>query len=202
MKLKEGNCGAAGTCRDFARAGSFGDTEQQADQQIAPEQSNELLGKFGRATVEQSGFLGAGHEFSQRRAARLTPYRIEGPRHLRGMDGLGDRQAENRYDGWIADLANKLSPERRQHMRERFAIAWHGQVDGHLQSPRAISDARSQHLLLVPDQRVKLSLGNARAVGDLERAGSGIAALHECREGGLKNTPAYGGFVAGFPLPC
>jgi hypothetical protein len=52
MKLKEGDCGTAGTCRDFARAGSLGDTEQQADQQIAPEQSNEMLGKFGRAAIE------------------------------------------------------------------------------------------------------------------------------------------------------
>jgi hypothetical protein len=125
MKSKEGDCGAVGTSRDFARAGSFGDTEQQADQQIAPEQSKELLSKIGSAAIEQSGFLGAGHEFSQSRAARLTPDRIEGPRHLRRMDGLGDRQSENRYYGRITDLANKLSPERRQHMRERFAIAWH-----------------------------------------------------------------------------
>jgi hypothetical protein len=57
MKLKEGGCGAAGTCGDFARAGSLGDTEQQADQQIAPEQSKELLGKFGRVAIEQSGLL-------------------------------------------------------------------------------------------------------------------------------------------------
>jgi hypothetical protein len=48
MKLQEGGCGVAATSRDFAGARSLGDTEQQADHQIAPEQPGELLGKFGR----------------------------------------------------------------------------------------------------------------------------------------------------------
>jgi hypothetical protein len=58
MKLQEGNCCLAGTSRNFARRRSLGDAEQRADHQIAPEQSGELLGKFGRPACEQSGRLG------------------------------------------------------------------------------------------------------------------------------------------------
>ena len=68
MKLQEGGCGVAGASRDFAVGRLLGDAEQQADQQIAPEQAGELLGKFGRAAREQPGRLGLGHDFTQRRA--------------------------------------------------------------------------------------------------------------------------------------
>jgi len=55
MKLQEGGCRVAGTSPDFAGGRSLGDTEQQADHQMAPEQPGELLGKFGRTACEQSG---------------------------------------------------------------------------------------------------------------------------------------------------
>jgi len=60
MKLQEGGCGVAGTSRDLAGVRSLGDAQQQADQQIAPEQPGELLSKFGRTAREQSGRLGLG----------------------------------------------------------------------------------------------------------------------------------------------
>jgi hypothetical protein len=74
MKLQEGGCGGAGTSRDFAGVRSLGDAEQQADHQIAPEQSRELLGKFGRTPCEQSGRLGLGHDFTQGGAACFASY--------------------------------------------------------------------------------------------------------------------------------
>ena len=52
MKLQEGGCGVTGTSRNFAEVRSLGDPEQQADQQIAPQQPGELLGKFGRTACE------------------------------------------------------------------------------------------------------------------------------------------------------
>ena len=54
MKLQEGGRCVAGTSRDFAGGRSPGNTEQQANHQIAPEQTGELLGKFGRTAREQS----------------------------------------------------------------------------------------------------------------------------------------------------
>lgn len=77
-------------------------------------------------------------------------------------------------------------------MRKHFVIARRRQVGGHLQSPGAFSDARGQHFLLVADQRVKFSFGNAGATRDLKCARRGIATLHERREGGGKNAPAHG----------
>jgi hypothetical protein len=56
MKTKEGGCRVASTCGDFAPARPLGDTEQQADHQIAPEQPLKLLRKVGRSAIEQSGF--------------------------------------------------------------------------------------------------------------------------------------------------
>jgi hypothetical protein len=91
MKLQEGGCGVAGTSRDFAGGRSLGDAKQQADQQIAPEQPAELLGKFDGTAHEQPGRLGLGHDFAQGGAACLAPYRVERTRHFRGLNRLGDR---------------------------------------------------------------------------------------------------------------
>ena len=74
MKLQEGCCCVAGTSRDFAGVRSLGDAEQQTDQQIAPEQPGELLGKVGRTAREQSGRMGLGHDFTQGGAACLASY--------------------------------------------------------------------------------------------------------------------------------
>ena len=84
MKLQEGGCGVAGTSRDFAGVRSLGDAEQQADHQIAPEQSGEPFGKFGRTARKQSGRLGAGHDFTQGGAACLASYRVERTRRGAG----------------------------------------------------------------------------------------------------------------------
>src|SRR5438094_7472751 len=116
MKLQEGGCGVAGASRDFAGVRSLGDAEQQADDQIAPEQPGELLGKFGRTACEQSGRLGPGHDFTQGGAACVASYRVERTRHFWGLDRLGDRQSEYRNDRGIAYLADELCPERSQHL--------------------------------------------------------------------------------------
>src|SRR5258707_5137207 len=116
MKLQEGGCSVAGTSRDFAGVRSLGDAEQQADHQMAPEQPGELLGKFGRTACEQSGRLGAGHDFTQGGAASLTSYRVERTRHFAGLDPLSDRQSEYRNDRGTAYLADELCPERSQHL--------------------------------------------------------------------------------------
>src|SRR5580693_4479297 len=50
MKLQEGGCGVTGTSSNFAGIRALGDAEQQADQQIAPQQPSELPGKFGRTS--------------------------------------------------------------------------------------------------------------------------------------------------------
>src|ERR1700722_5360413 len=105
MKLQEGDCCVAGTSRDFSGVRSLGDAEQEADQQIAPEEPGELLGKFGRTACEQSGLLGLGHDFTQGGAACLASYRVERTRHFRGLDRLGDRQSKYRNDPGIAYLA-------------------------------------------------------------------------------------------------
>lgn len=107
MELKEGGRGVACTRRNFAGVGPLGDAEQQADQQIAPEQSDELVGKFRRVALQQSGFLRLGHDFSQGDTTRFAPYRIERPRHLGRVDGLGNCQSKYANDGWIADLVDK-----------------------------------------------------------------------------------------------
>src|SRR6267154_4221485 len=116
MKLQEGGCGVAGTSRDFAGIWPLDDAEQQADQQIAPEQPAELLGKCGRTTREQSGRLGLGHDFTQGCAACLASYRVERTRHFGGLARLADRQPEYRNDRGIAYLADELRPERSQHL--------------------------------------------------------------------------------------
>ena len=116
MKLQEGGCGLTGTSRDFAGVRSLGDDEQQADHQIAQEQTGKLPGKFGRSAREQSGRLGLGHDFTQGGAACLASYRVERTRHFGGLDRLGDRQSEYRHDRGIAYLADELRPERSQHL--------------------------------------------------------------------------------------
>src|ERR1700685_2004978 len=116
MKLQDGGCGVAGTSRDFAGGGSRGDTVQQADHQIPPEQPVELLAKFGRTACEQSVRLGPGHDFTQSGAACLASYRVERMRHFGGLDHLGDRQSEYRNDRGIAYLADELRPERSQYL--------------------------------------------------------------------------------------
>src|SRR5215471_16528641 len=65
MKLQEGGCGVVCTSRNFPGGRSLGDAEQQADQQIAPQQPDELPGKFGRTAREQSGRLSLVHDFTQ-----------------------------------------------------------------------------------------------------------------------------------------
>ena len=64
MKLQESGCGLVGPRSDFAGVWSLRDPEQQADDQIAPEQTGELRGKFGRTACEQSGRLSLGHDFT------------------------------------------------------------------------------------------------------------------------------------------
>ena len=49
------------------------------------------------------------------------------------------------------------------------------------------------------NQSVKLSLRNMGARRDLKRAGFGIAARHERREGGVEDALANRGFVSTFP---
>src|SRR5262245_16102871 len=107
MKLQEGSCCLVGTSSDFAGVRSLGDAEQQADHQIAPEQSGELLGKFCRTSCEQSGRLGSGHDLTQGGAACLAPYRVERTRYFGGLGHLGDRQSEYRNDRGVAYLADE-----------------------------------------------------------------------------------------------
>jgi hypothetical protein len=90
MKLQEGGRGVAGTSRDFAGVRSLGDSEQQADLQIASEQRGEPPGKFGRTASEQSGRLSLGHDLTQGAAASLACYRVERTRHFGGLGHLGD----------------------------------------------------------------------------------------------------------------
>src|SRR5262249_41643160 len=104
MKLQESRCGVAGACCEFARSRSLGDAEQQADQQIPPEQPGELLGKFGRTTCEQSGCLSVGHDLTQGGTARLAPYGVERPRHFWSLEYFGNRQSEYRNHRGIAYL--------------------------------------------------------------------------------------------------
>src|SRR5712664_2978493 len=140
MKLQEGGCGVAGTYRDFAGVRSLGDAEQQADQQIAPEQPAELLGKFGRTAREQPRRLGLGHDLTQGGAACLAPYRVERTRHFGGLNRLGDRQPEYSNHRGIAYLVDELRSERSQYLLQGFPIAQHGQVSGYVQSLRALAD--------------------------------------------------------------
>ena len=149
MKLQEGDGGVAGTSSDLAGVRSLSDAEQQTDLQIAPEQADELLGKFGRMSREQSGRLGSGHDFAQGRAATLACYRVERTRHFGGVGHLGDRESEYGNDRGIARLTDDLRPEKNQHLRQGLAIAQHGQVSGHIESLGALADAGNQHLLFV-----------------------------------------------------
>jgi hypothetical protein len=132
MKLQKGGCGVAGASRDFAGVRSLGDAEQQADHQIAPKQPGELLGKFGRTACEQSGSLGARHDFAQGGAACLASRRVERTRHFRGLDRPGNRQSEYRNDRGIGYSADELRPEGSQHLLQGLEIAQHGQVSGHV----------------------------------------------------------------------
>jgi hypothetical protein len=77
MKLQEGGCCVAGMPRDFAGVRSLSDAEQQTDDQIAPQQLGELLGKFGGTACEEFGRLGPGHDSTQGGAACLASYGIE-----------------------------------------------------------------------------------------------------------------------------
>src|SRR5579872_4223622 len=123
MKLQEGSRGVAGSSRDFAWVRSLGDAEQQADHQKAPEESSELLGKFGRTSFEQSGRLGTRHDFAQGGAACLASFRVKRTRYFGGLDRFGDCQPEYGNDRGIAYLANEVRPERGQHCRQGLPIA-------------------------------------------------------------------------------
>jgi hypothetical protein len=141
MKLQEGGRGVAGTSSDFAGVRSLGDSEQQADLQIAPEEPGELLGKFGRTSCEQSGRLSSGHDFAQGGATSLACYRVERTRYFGGVGHLGDRQSEYGNDRGLACLADDLRPERSQHLRQGLAIPQYGQVSVHVESLGALADA-------------------------------------------------------------
>src|ERR1051326_8569818 len=96
MKLQEGGGRVVGTSRDFVGVRPLGDAEQQVDQQMSPEQSGELLGKFRRMARKQSGRLSLGHDFTGGGAASLAPSRLERPRHFGSLARLGDRQPVHR----------------------------------------------------------------------------------------------------------
>src|SRR5260370_33630258 len=164
MKLQEGGCGVAGTSSNFAWVRSLGDAEEEADQQIAQEQPSDLRGKFGRTSSEESGPLGTGHDFPQGGPACLASDRVERTRHFGGLDHLGDRQSEYHNDRGIAYLADELGPEGSQHLRQGLTIAQYGQVSGHAESLGPLADGGDQHILLVANYCVKLSLRNARAL--------------------------------------
>src|ERR1700722_14133341 len=198
MKLQKRSRGVAGTCRDFACVRSLGDAEQQADHQITPKQPAEPFGKFGGTAIEKYGRLSPSHDLTQGGTTRLASYGVERLRHLGRVDRLADRQSEHRNDRWISYLADELRPEGSKYVRECFAIARHGKVSGHLQSPRARADASDEHFLLVAHQRVQFSLRNARVRGDLKRAGRRIATLRERREGCIEDARAHRRFVAAF----
>jgi hypothetical protein len=59
--------------RVISRGRRVDDAEQQADHQVAPEQSGELLGHVRRTAAEQSAGLGLGHDRRQGGAAGLVP---------------------------------------------------------------------------------------------------------------------------------
>src|SRR5262245_42151564 len=116
MKLQERGCGVAGKLSDFAGTRPLGDSEQQVDLQIAPEEPGELLGKFERTAREQSGGLSSDHDFAQDGAASLACYRVERTRHVGGMSHLGDCESEYGNDRGITCLADEPSPESSQHL--------------------------------------------------------------------------------------
>jgi hypothetical protein len=84
---------------------------------IKSRQSSPANCKFGKAACEQPGRLGLGHDFTQGGAACLASCRVEGTRHLGGVDRFGDRQSEYPNDRGIAYLADELRPERSQYLR-------------------------------------------------------------------------------------
>ena len=55
MKLQKRHGSIAGACLDCARARSLGDTKQETDHQITPQQPGELLGEVRRPASDQSG---------------------------------------------------------------------------------------------------------------------------------------------------
>src|SRR5262249_31323187 len=77
-----------------------------------------------------------------------------------------------------------------------LAIAQGGQVGRHVQPFGALADAGDQDFLLAADQRVEVSLRNAGPRRDLERAGRGVAALHEGGKGRLQDARAHCRLVA------
>ena len=101
----------------------------------------------------------------------------------------------------VADLPHEPGPKRRQHLRERRAIAQHRHVGGRLKSSGALPDGRDQHLLFVANQRVQLSLRHPRARGDLERASRRVAALLEGLECGGQDALTHRRLVTAFLSP-
>jgi hypothetical protein len=146
--------------------------------------------------IEKSGRLGPGHDLTQSGTARLATYGVKRLRHLGRVHRLGDRQSEYRDDRRVGYLSDEPRPERSQYAREGLAIVRHGQVSGYLQSHGAGADARDQHFMFVAHQCVQFSFRNARARGDLERAGRRVAALHERRKGCIEDARAHLGFAA------
>ena len=194
--MQEGGCGVAGTGCDFVWVRSRGDAKKQADHQIAPEQSTELAGELSGTSLEQARRLSLGHDVTQGGAAGLTAYGVQRPRHFRRVHGLGNGQAEYRNDRGVGYFAEELRPEGRQQAQESLAIAGHGQTGRSLEPPSAPADAGDQHLLLVSNLGVKLSLGNVRTRGDLQRGGARVSILHEGREGRIQDARTERGFVA------
>ena len=74
MKLQERGGGRARTFGNLPRARSLGDTEQEAEHEIAHEQAAEVVGKFGRPAVEQTARLSLSHHRPQRGATGFPTY--------------------------------------------------------------------------------------------------------------------------------
>jgi hypothetical protein len=128
---------------------------------------------------------------------QITP---EQPAELFGEFGGVATEKSRRLspDGWIGYLADEPRPEGSQYVREALAIVRYGQVSGYLKPCSARIDACDQYLLLVAHHRLQFSFRNARAGGDLKRAGRRVAALHERSERCFEDSPAHARFVAAF----
>jgi hypothetical protein len=109
METKERVRGVARAFFDRTRARSPSDAEQQADQQVAPEQSCELFGQIGRPALDEAGRSRLGHDAAQRRTAGCAPERVEGLRHLRRLDRLRNRQPKD-GNAFYQGNATGLSP--------------------------------------------------------------------------------------------
>jgi hypothetical protein len=72
VQRQERSRGIAGAAVQVARGGWVHDLQQQADQQIAPEQPRELLRHERRAPTDEATYGGALHDRPQGRAGGLA----------------------------------------------------------------------------------------------------------------------------------